>query len=466
MKQIKVSAADMGELAVILPFQLGFQPESSLVVVCLQGRISQLVARFDLVADSRSAAQVAAQFLTSVGRAAPASALFVAYERAGGESRPLVEAMGAALGSVGIPVGQSVVVSDGRWRCALDDDCSRDGEALKPPADVPAIADFVGTGRAVLPSRDALVDLVRPLEHGADPARTAAVLTRRRDYAAARLAAVLELLDVDPDEVDNWIGDWIDDAIDDGEASADSAGDLHECFDLHVAGLVTAAHEAEEAAYQPEDGSLLQTWVRGDRTPRLAAEAARVLRLEVDRARAATAADSAYRWQILRDECLAAWGGVLRGEVPVDTVGALVPSLVGPLADKVVRDAVISWLAPDPMPLDLVEPDILDSLEDLLGPELCGAPAVAGGRRTAATERTIELGLQTVCRATPAPFATDVLAMAASFAWSRGEGPMAGVCIGEALTIDPKHALSGLLDLMVTNGLTPSEVGRSQARAA
>ena len=54
----KISVSGPAELVTIVPFHLGFQPERSVVVICLRDRALSLVARIDVVG-SRHAAEAA-----------------------------------------------------------------------------------------------------------------------------------------------------------------------------------------------------------------------------------------------------------------------------------------------------------------------------------------------------------------------------------------------------------------------
>ena len=79
--------------------------------------------------------------------------------------------------------------------------------------------------------------------------------------------------------------------------------------------------------------------------------------------------------QFLVHESLVAWGGVLRGEIEGYGLEHWLPSLVGPLRDREVRDVLVGWLCPGLLPADDVSDDIAEVLEVLLGRELRVAPA-------------------------------------------------------------------------------------------
>ena len=190
----KISISGPAELVTIVPFHLGFQPERSVVVICLEGRAVGLVARLDVVGPSE-AAQAAVQVSHAVRRDGATSVVLVSYEEEPGEARPLAAAVGAALGLIGIEVMEDLIVLDGRWYCAREDDCPDGGVELPAPADVPGVAGYVAAGRSVLGGRAAMEALVTPLPDEDDPSLVGAVADWRREYQAARETCFLRLLE-------------------------------------------------------------------------------------------------------------------------------------------------------------------------------------------------------------------------------------------------------------------------------
>ena len=118
----RISVSGPAELVTIVPFHLGFQPERSVVVICLRDRAVGLVARINVVG-SPHAAEAAAQLTETIRREGATAVALVSYESRSGEARPLAAALGAALGLAGIPVTEDLVVRDGRWYCLRADDC-------------------------------------------------------------------------------------------------------------------------------------------------------------------------------------------------------------------------------------------------------------------------------------------------------------------------------------------------------
>ncbi|HET7399052.1 MAG TPA: DUF4192 domain-containing protein [Intrasporangium sp.] len=427
----KISIAGPAELLAVLPYHLGFQPRRSVLVACFTGRRMELVVRLDVVPPGRAAA-AAAEVIPPVLDAAPDWAFVVGYEDVVGECRPLSEALAAALGLEGIGVAGRVTVRGGRWFCLTCDECPPEGAPLPEDADVPGVAGYVGLGRAVLPRREALGDLVEPLS-GKDP--RAAPLARRIEawvlaLAAARAAPLEPMVGGD---IDDWGGD-LDDA-------GDGADDGY-----------------EEDGYREDDGY-------GDWTP-----------------------SGAER---LVDEALGTWGLLLDGGLDEvlapaglrrspsgeigsppsgrgsDVAGTALSVLAGSLRDHRLRDALIAWLCPGMLSLELLEPDIVAGLQEFLGPRPpaagCWDGTVGQGRARGgggsgewhadALPDLVAARLEALVRCVPAEHATPVLALVASHAWWRGDGARAGVALDRALELEPEHRLCLLLRKMVAQGI-------------
>lgn len=341
----KISVSGPAELATIVPYHLGFQPERSVVVICLRDKAVGLVARVDVVGRS-DAAQAAAQLCEPIVRDGATAVVLVSYEDVAGEARPLAEALGAALGLTGITVLEDVVVRGGRWHVVGADRSESDGAPLPAVADVPAIAGYVAQGRSVLGDRRAVEALVQPERAAHDEEAAAAVAQWRQRYWDARAA--------------------------------------------------------ERVA--------------------------------------------------LTDECLAAWGTVLRGEASPSAVLRLVPALVGPLDDRDLRDALIAWLCPGWLPLEAMDGRLLTQLGVLVG-DVEPGPARGDDAGVVCQGSDVEDVLLALCRVTPVRFAAAVLAIAAAYAWFRGDGTRAGLCVDRALDIEPEHRLAGLIRLGLDHGV-------------
>ncbi|WEV78635.1 DUF4192 domain-containing protein [Janibacter cremeus] len=152
------------ELAVVLPYQLGYHPGPSVVVTVLHGKRLGLVQRHDLLSDPEDCRGAAGQAMAIAARESATAVMVIAHEDRAGDSAPLSEAMLEAATAEGISVHDRVVVRDGRWYspdCAQSC-CPEEGQPLPRPEDVPAVAAFVHAGVAPLPSRAAIVEGVLP----------------------------------------------------------------------------------------------------------------------------------------------------------------------------------------------------------------------------------------------------------------------------------------------------------------
>ena len=89
--------------------------------------------------------------------------------------------------------------------------------------------------------------------------------------------------------------------------------------------------------------------------------------------------------QFLVNDSLVAWGGVLNGDIEGYGIEHWLPSLVGPLRDVEVRDALIGWLCPGTVPLDTFPDDLVVMLDVLLGPRLRRRPAARSTRHATCT---------------------------------------------------------------------------------
>ncbi|WP_353356197.1 DUF4192 domain-containing protein [Intrasporangium sp. DVR] len=373
----KISVSGPAELVTIVPFHLGFQPERSVVIICLQEKSVGLVARMDVLAHPQ-AAQAAAALMEPIERAGATAVALVAYEDEPGEARPLADALGVALGLAGIPVVEDLVVRGARWYCLRSDGCPDDGGLLPAPADVPAVAGYVAQGRSVLGSRRAVASLVEPLPEAHDDHVAQAVEEWRHSYRRARHSRFL-----------SWIGgpaEGVDESTSSGEGVA-----------------------------------------APDRRP------------------------AASRWEELTDESLGAWGVLLRGEAPAAGLARLLPPLVGPLEDRDLRDALIGWLCPGWLPTDEVDDRLLTRLHALVGEVDHGFVPEADD--LVCDPRRVEDALLELCRVTPVRFAAPVLTIAGAYAWCRGDGTRAGLCVDRALQLDPEYRLARLIRVGLDHGV-------------
>ncbi|WP_377641895.1 DUF4192 domain-containing protein [Oryzobacter terrae] len=151
------------EVIAVLPYQLGYHPRDSVVAVALRGRTMGMVARADLPPEEH-AAEVATSLVGPLVRDGATSVVVVAWEEVPDTSTALTLALVEQLEGAGVDVVDVAVVRDGRRfspicaeRC-----CPADGEPLRDPTTVPAVAELVALGRAPLGSRDDVDRLVDP----------------------------------------------------------------------------------------------------------------------------------------------------------------------------------------------------------------------------------------------------------------------------------------------------------------
>jgi len=406
----KVSVSGPAELVTIIPFVLGFRPERSIVVVGLRDRRVELVARLDTL-DEPAASQAAEQIGTVLARERLTGLAVIGFEDAPGESGVLAEAIVVVAGQSGIPVPIDLVVRDGRWWCRnacacaheSPDECPVEGQPLPWPAEVPAVADYVANGRAVLRARSDLEALVTPGAEASDHALVEEIRQWRLAYLAARAACFLERLD----EAD--LEARIAGKADVGDSSGSSGHALH-------------------------------------RPPRLS---------------------SGSRWDELTDESLAAWASLVDGRLTGSDLRAALPALVGPLEDRDLRDVLIAWLSPGWLPQGVVDDRLLERLDHhvrvaggrLTAARSSGAGTDPGGRHGAfaalPTTTAPQEALDVLGRSTPVEFAPPVLTIAAAHAWWRGDGARAGICVDAALALDPGHTLAQLIGAALKHGMRP-----------
>lgn len=156
----KISIKEPAEMLATLPYQLGFHPRRSVVVVGFVGKQIHLVARLDVTPDPAQATGVAEGLVDAMLRAHLDGAMVVGYEDVRGESQVLSEALAEEVEDAGIDLVDRLVVHEGRWN-GLMCSCCRDKPVPAAP-DVPAVADFVALGRTALASREDLGRLVAP----------------------------------------------------------------------------------------------------------------------------------------------------------------------------------------------------------------------------------------------------------------------------------------------------------------
>ncbi|WP_392542429.1 DUF4192 domain-containing protein [Oryzobacter telluris] len=173
------------EVIAVLPYQLGYHPRNSVVAVALRGRSMGMVARTDLPPEEH-AVEAAASLVGPLMRDGATAVVVVAWEDAPDASTPVLLSLVEQLEEAGAEVVDVAVVRDGRRFSPICSEacCPADGEPLRDPTTVPAVADLVALGRAPLPSRDDVDRLVEP--DGARDEGVARAIAARADRRPGR----------------------------------------------------------------------------------------------------------------------------------------------------------------------------------------------------------------------------------------------------------------------------------------
>ena len=154
-----VRMRDPADMVHALPYLLGFFPSDSVVALGLQGprRRQGGTVRIDIPEPTAwpGAAHEVARFLVALSehrdRSPDAVILYLCRDPAPGEQaaevvralRPLAAQLAAAFTAVGVPVHESLCVSDGRWwsfSCTAPSCCDPDGTPVDRPGSTPTVA--------------------------------------------------------------------------------------------------------------------------------------------------------------------------------------------------------------------------------------------------------------------------------------------------------------------------------------
>lgn len=337
------------DLVALLPYQLGYHPERSLVVVAFHGSRMGLVQRLDLPPPEH-VDTAAMALLRPLSNEQPESVVLFGYEKHEGESMLLLDAVADDCAASGIDVQDRIVVRSGRWYApdCGDSCCPSTGTLVTDPSVLPAVAEFVGREIAPLRNRKALEQLVQVRE----PTRAA------RISAAAR----------EP---------------------------------RRPPGLGASAHRGDD----------LCRW-------------AELLRTD----------DDAQPVEKMED----------------DDVARLALSL----ADAELRDAVIAWICPGSLPVEMVDP----VLREQLSLSLPGGWALEVDEDSAdqvVAQQRLERRLVDLCASLEDECAAPALTVLAAFAWWRGDGALSRVALDRALGAAPGYRLALLLEQMVDLAIRP-----------
>lgn len=162
----------------------------------------------------------------------------------------------------------------------------------------------------------------------------------------------------------------------------------------------------------------------------------------------------------LRAQDLAVWGRLLDPADDAVPVRELAPAelaqMAVSLADVELRDALIAWVCPGSLPLDLLDPPLVAQLAQAL-PERPSVGAAAQADEERLRSR-IEDRLVDLAASLPARWAVGPLTVLASYTWWRGEGALTRIALERALEEDPGYRLALLLLRMVDLGIRPGRV--------
>jgi hypothetical protein len=390
MTQIRLRGP--ADVVAVLPYQLGYHPQDSIVVVALHDRSVGLIERLDLPRpqDAEAAARV---LLGPLLRDRPEAVLLVGYETAAGSSRPALDALRRLVVEAELAVVDRLVVRDGRW-FAIDcaDTCCPPSGTLVQVADSPAVAEYVGLEVSPLTGRSAIAALV-----AADPALVEAVDAALADaeLADAELAEA-ELADAEPGDAEP--GD-----AEPGDAEPGDVGD---------------PGAGQHDAGQP--GS--------------------------DRSETARRLEALAGWAVVCD--------VSGDATDVEDLGpAEVAVLVRSLEDVELRDGLVAWLCPGTLPLDVLPADLVDALRCTLPAPTWHSRSPDGSAAIAA--RRLVARLQALVRSVPDEHAAPALTVLANLAWWHGDGALARTCLDRALEALPGYRLARLLERMLDLGVRP-----------
>lgn len=166
-----VKAASLRDVVAVVPFECGFHPRHSLVVLSLRGRrlgVGQ-VARADLPTPE-DAAELVADLVASVVRDQASASIVVVYDDQPWDSQApphldLVTALRAALDGARAPAREAVYVTPERYwsyLCRTLGCCPSEGGSVAAAMTSPVAAALVLAGVAPLPTREHLRARLRP----------------------------------------------------------------------------------------------------------------------------------------------------------------------------------------------------------------------------------------------------------------------------------------------------------------
>lgn len=152
----------------------------------------------------------------------------------------------------------------------------------------------------------------------------------------------------------------------------------------------------------------------------------------------------------LRREALDQWVRVVAqdGVVPTLTVDE-VAALLWSVREVQLRDALIAWLTPGDMPLDVLDHEVWSDLVTALGP----SGSVPRGSADRWTSWPLTVNLQGLLAVVPLTHGAPLACLSGLWAWWNGDGVVSRFLLERALDAEPGHTLAGLILRLVHHGI-------------
>jgi hypothetical protein len=194
----KITVRGIAEVIATLPYQLGYRPSGSLVLIGLRRGSVGVVQRLDLPSATscptiEEASRAMLDCARAMARSEATGVVVLAFEEHVGQGLTFVAAAATVLQHAGLDLVDTVVVRGSRWwSVPATDPAPPPGDPGSPvpsPEDVPAVAALVLRGCGALADRAAVRDLVAP-DSGRSADRTAALLADLLDRSPGGPAKV------------------------------------------------------------------------------------------------------------------------------------------------------------------------------------------------------------------------------------------------------------------------------------
>ena len=127
------------------------------------------------------------------------------------------------------------------------------------------------------------------------------------------------------------------------------------------------------------------------------------------------------------------------------------------LTDVDIRDALVAWICPGALTLDLVPEVLREQMVDVLPAPLRpdAEPGLDPAEHAARCQRLRAPAGRECAPRFPRPGRVAPLTVLASFTWWRGDGALTRIALERALAVDPDYRLARLLERMVDLAIRP-----------